>query len=381
MPRQRTRYSVLPVGGPSLILLLGLALLVAACTRSTPERGPTPTVQPAVTATEGAPEPTPVPATPTAAAPAATPVPSTAEPTAPPAEATATPVEPVPSPTPILYENPTGAFTALASYFNAVNRKEYRRAYAYWETPGSTYEDFAAGYADTAAVLLVISPPTRVGAAAGSMYVGIPALLLATHSDGSAHNYAGCYVMRSADPALTGAPSRVWSIYNAVVNATPGNGSEVTLLADACAALIPAQDELPYEDRNTDVGVLASLFNAVNLKDYARAYGYWDTPPAASLEQFAQGYAGTANVLLAVSPPRSIAGGAGSMYTSIPTLLLATHVDGSRHVFLGCYVARRRNQAMASPPDPGWSLHSATVDPVAGEQMDASLLAGACAQQ
>jgi hypothetical protein len=282
---------------------------------------------------------------------------------------------------PELYEDRADPVNALASYFNAVNRREYPRAYGYWETPpNASYEDFAAGYADTASVLLVVSPPTRIGAAAGSMYAAVPALLLATHTDGSQHNFAGCYVMRSPNPAMTGAAGPAWSLYNAVVSAAPGNSSQATLLADACAALIPTQDEMPFEDRTTPVGLLASYFNAVNLKDYARAYGYWETPPNPSLEQFAQGYADTADVLLAVSPPTSIQGAAGSMYTTIPALLLATHVDGSQHTFVGCYVARRPNPAMVSPPDPGWSLYSANVQPVPGERTDASLLADACAQ-
>jgi len=356
--------------------LLGLALLLVTCTRSTPERTPelpTATTGPAVTSTEQAPPATLVPATPTTGAP-------TVEPSTTPAP-TATFAQPEPSGTPELYEDRADPVNALASYFNAVNRKEYPRAYGYWDLPPNTsYEDFAAGYADTASVLLVVSPPTRIGAAAGSMYAAIPTLLLATHNDGSQHNLAGCYVMRSPNPAMTGAAGPAWSLYNAAVNAAPGNSTEATLLVDACAALVPPQDEMPYENRTTAVELLASLFNAVNLKDYARAYAHWETPPDPSLEQFAQGYADTAKVLLAVSPPTFIEGAAGSMYTSIPTLLLATHVDGSQHVFLGCYVARRLNPDLVTPPDKGWSLYSASVNPVAGEQADASLLANACVQ-
>jgi len=386
MSKIRSRHSVLAFGGLFWIGLLGLSLLSVTCTRSTPERTPelpTATTGPAVTSTEQAPPATPVPATPTTGAPTTTPSVPTAEPTATAVVPTPLPTAtslPQPAGTPAAYEDRADPVNALASYFNAVNRKEYLRAYGYWDLPpNASYQDFAAGYADTASVLLVVSPPTRIGAAAGSMYAGIPTLLLATHTDGTQHNFAGCYVMRSPNPGMTGAAGPAWSLYNAVVNAAPGNSTEATLLVDACAALVPSQNLLPYEDRTTAVELLASLFNAVNLKEYGRAYGYWETPPAPSLEQFAQGYADTADVLLAVSPPTVIEGAAGSMYTSIPTLLLATHTDGSRHVFLGCYVARRPNPAMVSPPDPGWSLYSATVHSVPG-QADASLLANACVQ-
>src|SRR5258708_1770811 len=46
----------------------------------------------------------------------------------------------------------------IVSYFNAVNRREYARAYGYWRDPASSlgsFSSFAAGYSDTASVDLV----------------------------------------------------------------------------------------------------------------------------------------------------------------------------------------------------------------------------------
>ena len=85
-------------------------------------------------------------------------------------------------------------------------------------------------------MLLVVSPPTHIEGAAGSQYASIPTLLLSTHIAGSRHNLVGCHVARRANPDIEGAPANGWLLFNATVAATPGNTSDVTLLARACGA-------------------------------------------------------------------------------------------------------------------------------------------------
>src|SRR2546427_10242 len=62
------------------------------------------------------------------------------------------------APAPLAYDNRASPIDLLASFYNAVNRQEYARAYGYWETPPSSYDQFAAGYANTAAVQLIAQP-------------------------------------------------------------------------------------------------------------------------------------------------------------------------------------------------------------------------------
>ena len=56
------------------------------------------------------------------------------------------------------------------------------------------------------------------------------------------------------------------------------------------------------DDRSGPVEVLASLFNAVNRKEYVRAYSYWENagtnPEVAPFDQFQKGYAETESVQL-----------------------------------------------------------------------------------
>ena len=61
-------------------------------------------------------------------------------------------VRPAPAPTPSIpsYASQDSPAEVLASFYNAINRQEYQRAYSYWETPPSSYPEFAQGYADTA---------------------------------------------------------------------------------------------------------------------------------------------------------------------------------------------------------------------------------------
>ncbi len=62
--------------------------------------------------------------------------------------------------------------TLITSYFNAVNLKQYLRAYSYWSNPSTslgTLTAFTKGYADTAAVGLVFGTVTA-GAGAGQIY-------------------------------------------------------------------------------------------------------------------------------------------------------------------------------------------------------------------
>jgi hypothetical protein len=133
------------------------------------------------------------------------------------------------------YENLTSPVDLLASYYNAVNRQEYERAYGYWQAPPNDYEAFAAGYADTASVQLIVQPPTRIEGAAGSVYVEIPTVLIAQHNDGSTHTFAGCIVTRKSNLHPPHIPEEdVWHLYQAHIAEVENNSSIPTLLAQGC---------------------------------------------------------------------------------------------------------------------------------------------------
>jgi heat shock protein HslJ len=133
------------------------------------------------------------------------------------------------------FENLNSPVDLLASYYNAINRQEYQRAYAYWENPPDPYDAFVNGFADTASVQLIVQPPTYYGGAAGSLYVSIPTVLIAQHYDGTQLTFAGCFVTRKSNLSPPDIPQEdVWHLYSAEIAQVPNNSVIPTLLIQAC---------------------------------------------------------------------------------------------------------------------------------------------------
>lgn len=145
------------------------------------------------------------------------------------------PVPPDQGQPPEWFEDLDSPVGLLASYYNAINLQDYQRAYSYWENPPDPYDEFAAGFADTASVQVIVQPPTRYSGAAGSRYVEIPTVLLAEHFDGAQLMYAGCFVARTSNLQPPDIPEEdVWHLYSADVTEVPLDSSIPTLLAEAC---------------------------------------------------------------------------------------------------------------------------------------------------
>ncbi|MEC4812712.1 MAG: hypothetical protein SAK29_05480 [Scytonema sp. PMC 1069.18] len=129
----------------------------------------------------------------------------------------------------------------LKSYYNAINRKEYVRAYYYWTKNGTSatsqppsYPQFEAGYANTAAVQLVPGEVNSSGAA-GSIYYEVPVILRAKHTDGTNHTFVGCYVIKQPDPKIFGAPPFIpMGIYSAQIREVSSSANIDKLMEQSC---------------------------------------------------------------------------------------------------------------------------------------------------
>lgn len=117
----------------------------------------------------------------------------------------------------------------LVSYYSAINSRDYRRAYRFWETPSSSYEQFARGFADTDRVRLLVEPPPRIEGAAGSGFAEISTIIVATTRAGNERVFAGCYMLRRSNVRDTG-----WHIYRADVAAIPTSARVSRMLAQGC---------------------------------------------------------------------------------------------------------------------------------------------------
>lgn len=117
----------------------------------------------------------------------------------------------------------------LASYYDAINAKDYRRAYGFWESPQSPYERFVAGFADTNRVRLLVEPSGRNEGAAGSVYAEITAIVVATTRAGNERVFAGCYVLRRSNVRDNG-----WRIYRADISTMPASARVSRMLSQGC---------------------------------------------------------------------------------------------------------------------------------------------------
>jgi hypothetical protein len=130
----------------------------------------------------------------------------------------------------------------ISSYYDAVNRREYARAYSYWEPAAAErelppFDDFVNGYADTASVELTLGQGGS-GVGAGQLYFTVPVTLVATMSDGSVHTFVGCYTLHLARPQLQAVPPfSPMGIQRASIQAVDNDAPTDDLMAQACVAV------------------------------------------------------------------------------------------------------------------------------------------------
>lgn len=136
-----------------------------------------------------------------------------------------------------------------------------------------------------------------------------------------------------------------------------------------------------FEDRNSPEGTLKSYYNAVNRKEYERAYRYFDTNSQPQpYNQWAQGYADTKVVTLTVGLNFRIDAGAGNLFAGIPTVIQATRTNGSTSTFYGCYIMHRVNSGISpNPEDVLWRIRSATLTEAPAGASPDSVLPANCA--
>ena len=131
----------------------------------------------------------------------------------------------------------------LKSYYNAINRQEYVRAYSYWGQKGTgaksqppAYQQFAAGYSNTTQVKLTTGKARGEGAA-GSVYTTVPVTLSVTNINGSKDTFVGCYTLRQVNPKLFSVPPfTAIHIESANIRKIADNENAVSLMKQSCTS-------------------------------------------------------------------------------------------------------------------------------------------------
>ena len=300
-----------------------------------------------------------------------------------------------PADDPAYFDNRSDAVSVLISYFNAIDRREYDRAYSYWETSSQvgSYAAFVAGFANTQSII-VTTGAVGGSAGAGQRYFVVPVTLQSTTTSGP-QTFVGCFVEHLALPELQqSTPFHGLSLSSATIFQVTGGASPDLLRAQACTiagydgtqpVAITQTPSAPesgaqfyIDSRSGALEVIQSLFNAINRQEYSRAYGYWE--PGASRPSFAsfeQGYANTQAVQWTYGPVSSDAG-AGQFYYSVPATLRA-QTSGGLQTFVGCYVLHLANPSIQdNPPYQPLSIRSGSFTQVANNADTNSLMATAC---
>ena len=348
--------------------LVVLSLLLSACNLAS---SATPTVPPSSTPVL----PTTVPATPTQV-----PVNTLAPTTTMPADTATT----IPSTTPLpVVSTPTQAANAgipnytddrstpsqvIVSFYNAIDRQEYSRAYSYYSDPATTlgsFSSFVSGYQNTVSVDLVFGPITG-DPGMSQIYYTVPVILKAITKNNVHTDYAACYIVHESNPDVYGAPPiSPMSIDRGSATVSSLNDSDPSVLANACSAYptgglqsFPASanslniDKSNFVDnRNGPIETVSSLLNSINLKQYVRAYSYYQDPSAypGAYDPYAAGYANTDTITATFGAVQS-EGAAGSLYYKVPLAEVVLSTTNTTQTFIGCYTLRLGQPANQTNP-------------------------------
>lgn len=104
-------------------------------------------------------------------------------------------------------DNRSSPVTLIESYYNAINRKEYARAYSYYSEEGRDphFNDYVNGYKNTKSVIIK-AKETEADPGAGQIYWSIPIAIEAEGYDGTKSVFTGCYTLRMTNPAMQEKP-------------------------------------------------------------------------------------------------------------------------------------------------------------------------------
>jgi hypothetical protein len=182
-------------------------------------------------------------------------------------------------------------------------------------------------------------------------------------------------------PTITIAPKPSPSaVATAAPTAVPTVAPTVTAAA-ASAIVLDVSAQKYIDDRSTAIGLLASLFNAINRHEYVRAYSYWEPEGSikgTTLDVFQNGYSKTASVQLAVGPmTEGVA--AGNYYNSVSVVLNAVTTDGVTQQFVACYLLHLSNPSVQGTlPFHSLGIQQGIARQVANDGDPLSLLGSLC---
>ncbi len=146
-----------------------------------------------------------------------------------------------------------------------------------------------------------------------------------------------------------------------VVDAVPGSSAGIVAgessSGSALDPLAPPDAMTSAEDAAQALAVLRDYYAAINARDFARAHALWSDQGQASgqsLQQFADGLAGTEGVSVQLGAAAPLESDAGSRYVQVPATVDARQTDGRMQRYTGSFTLRMSTA--------GGSWHIASAD-------------------
>ncbi|HZV23818.1 MAG TPA: hypothetical protein VFF93_08620 [Luteimonas sp.] len=112
------------------------------------------------------------------------------------------------------------------------------------------------------------------------------------------------------------------------------------------------------------VAVIRDYYAAIEQHDYAHAWSLWSDGGRSSgqtAQQFADGFASTAHVVVQPGAPGRLDAAAGSRYIEVPVTVEAAQRDGSVRRYAGSYTLRRAVVDGATAEQRAWRIASANL--------------------
>lgn len=274
----------------------------------------------------------------------------------------------------------TDPVALIGAYYNAIHTKDYTRAYYYWQTPpqGRTLAQFANGFVDTASAAVIVRLPVLQDAGAGNVYAQVPALVVATHTNGSVHYYVGCFTTHKTNVPVGDAttPDPNWTIQQGKL--TEQTVPDVSALNTACATSgsLATAGFMPVQD--DPLTLLQTYFTALVTGDALVASSSWSAADVYA-PTFLPAIAASTETELLVNPIYYTEGAAGSIYTTVASLLTLT--NGLTVTYMNtCFGARLVNVPLgdAAVLDPNWHLINALTQPTTNVYTAVTALANGC---
>lgn len=131
---------------------------------------------------------------------------------------------------------------------------------------------------------------------------------------------------------------------------------------------LPPDERAPYHADEPGpqeaAAVVRAYYGAINGGSMATAYRMWSNDGRASgqsPQQFADGFAQTAEVSVEIMQPGRIDAATGARYIEVPVAVAATQRDGSIRRYVGAYTLRRSVVDGASADQRTWRITSADI--------------------